>query len=206
MDASIIAVCHFSWKCSDYSLERTLSLVHQADTGRAALSIFPKPRIKLSSGHLSHLIYYNLYLFLLPPISGRSNASDCRDCISIEDRAHELELKKGFVVSSRVQGTDSFPFLCCVIGVPCMAIRHTSWRRAAGRRSVARAGRPAKRLFRYAHCMQRGASRHLPLEIVRSGTASYASILPQGQVSAAQTHPAPRTRCTPLLGFITVHS
>lgn len=109
MDASIIAVCHFSWKCSDYSLERTLSLVHQADTGRAALSIFPKPYIKLSSGHLSRLIYYNLYLFLLPPISGRSNVSVCRDCISIEDRTHDLELNKGFVVSSRVQGTELLP-------------------------------------------------------------------------------------------------
>lgn len=35
------------------------------------------------------------------------------------------------------------------------------------------------------------AAAHLPLEIVRSGTASIASILPQGQVSAAPTPPTP---------------
>ncbi|CAD0198843.1 unnamed protein product [Chrysodeixis includens] len=36
---------------------------------------------------------------------------------------------------------------------------------------------------------------HLPLEIVRSGTASIASILPQGQVSAAPTPPTPTPPC-----------
>lgn len=55
-----------------------------------------------------------------------------------------------------------------------------------------RVGEQTKRLFRYAHCMQRGAAAaaHLPLEIVRSGTASFGSILPQGQVSHLP-HPVP---------------
>lgn len=131
----------------------------------------------------------------MTPASGRGNASACRDCVSIGDRTHELEPYKGFVVSSRFQVTELLPL--SVVRDRRAMHGYKAYILAAGRRRVARAGRPTKRLFRYAHCMLRRASRHLPLEIVRSGTASCASILPQGQVSAAQTPPAPHTRLHP---------
>ncbi|GBP33155.1 hypothetical protein EVAR_14836_1 [Eumeta japonica] len=58
-----------------------------------------------------------------------------------------------------------------------------------------RGGRPSG-YFGMHIAARRGASRHLPLEIVGSGTASNASILPQGQAAAAP-RPQPARRAPP---------
>lgn len=71
----------------------------------------------------------------------------------------------------------------------------TSWRRGrgAGARGCGRADSAVISvctLHAASDAARRPHSPHLPLEIVRSGTASIGSILPQGQVSAAPTPPS----------------
>ncbi|KAJ0179326.1 hypothetical protein K1T71_005038 [Dendrolimus kikuchii] len=98
---------------------------------------------------------------------------------------------------ARASVCNSLPLHQCVLGVPRMAIRQHILVVAARASAWARAGRrrPSGYFGMHIACSaartRRSAAPHLPLEIVRSGTATIGSILPQGQVSAAPTPPTP---------------